>query len=135
MNPMSGPDGNTSTPDGKVLFVGNGSSSVVVFDMTTMNLGTNPPTPPTVLAVIPTGVSADYDGPTGIAGCVASWNGEAGSATDCGDDRADEMAYDPTHQVLSVINGDPGLPFVTFIDMSHIVSKTGTTGAAALRAD
>ena len=126
VNPMSGPDGNTTTPDGKILFVGNGSSSVVVFDMTTMNLGTNPPTPPTVLAVIPTGVSADYDGPTGIAGCVASWNGEAGSAADCGDDRADEMAYDPTHQVLSVINGDPGLPFVTYIDMSHIVSKTGT---------
>ncbi|MGA2921959.1 MAG: hypothetical protein ABSE28_12685 [Candidatus Sulfotelmatobacter sp.] len=126
VNPMSGPDGNTTTPDGKILFVGNGSSSVVVFDLTTMNLGTNPPTPPTVLAVIPTGVSADYDGPTGIAGCVASWNGEAGSATDCGDDRADEMAYDPTHQVLSVINGDPGLPFVTFIDMSNIVNKTGT---------
>ena len=126
VNPMSGPDGNTTTPDGKVLFVGNGSSNVVVFDLTTMNLGTNPPTPPTILATIPTGVSADYDGPQGISGCIASWNGEAGSATDCGDDRADEMAYDPTHQVLSVINGDPGLPFVTFIDMSHIVNKTGT---------
>jgi hypothetical protein len=36
------------------------------------------------------------------------------------------MAYDPAHQVLAVINGDPGLPFVTLIDMSHIVSKTGT---------
>jgi hypothetical protein len=126
VNPMSGPDGDTTTPDGTVLFVGNGSSNVVVFDLTTMNLSTNPPTPPTVLATIPTGVSADYDGPTGIAGCVASWNGEAGSATDCGDDRADEMAYDPVHQVLSVINGDPGLPFVTFIDMSNIVNKTGT---------
>jgi len=126
VNPMSGPDGNAATPDGKVLFVGNGSSSVVVFDISSMNLGTNPPTPPSVLAVIPTGVSADYDGPQGISGCIASWNGEAGSATDCGDDRADEMAYDPTHQVLSVINGDPGLPFVTFIDMSNIVNKTGT---------
>lgn len=126
VNPMSGPDGNTTTADGKILFVGNGSSSVVVFDIASMNLGTSPPTPPTVLAVIPTGVSADYDGPQGISGCVASWNGEAGSATDCGDDRADEMAYDDTHQVLSVINGDPGLPFVTFIDMSHIVNKTGT---------
>jgi hypothetical protein len=126
VNPMSGPDGNTTTPDGKILFVGNGSSSVVVFDLTTMNLGTNPPTPPTILATIPTGVSADYDGPQGIAGCIASWNGEAGSAADCGDDRADEMAYDPTHQVLSIINGDPGLPFITFIDMSNIVNKTGT---------
>ncbi|HXZ42466.1 MAG TPA: hypothetical protein VEG68_17125 [Terriglobales bacterium] len=126
VNPMSGPDGNTTTPDGKFLFVGNGSSNVVVFDLTTMNLTTIPPTPPTVVASIPTGVSADYDGPQGISGCIASWLGEAGSATDCGDDRSDEMAYDPIHQVLSVINGDPGLPFVTFIDVSHIVNKTGT---------
>jgi len=126
VNPMSGPDGNTSTADGKFLFVGNGSSNVEVFDITTMNLSANPPTPPILLASIPTGVSADYDGPLGIAGCIASWNGEAGSAADCGDDRADEMAYDDTHNVLAVINGDPGLPFITFIDMSHIVGKTGT---------
>jgi hypothetical protein len=36
------------------------------------------------------------------------------------------LAYDPIHQVLAVINGDPGLPFVTFIDVSHVVTKTGT---------
>ncbi len=76
-----------------------------------------------MVAAIPTGVSADYDGPLGIAPCVASWNGEAGSAADCGDDRADEMSYDNAHQVLAVINGDPGLPFITFIDMSHIVTQ------------
>ncbi len=126
VNPMSGPDGLELTPDGKTLFVANGSSSVVVFDISTMDLTQNPPTPPAVLATIPTGVSADYDGPLGIAPCVSSWNGEAGSAADCGDDRADEMSYDPVHQVLAIINGDPGLPFITFIDMSHIVSKTGT---------
>jgi hypothetical protein len=40
--------------------------------------------------------------------------------------RADEVAYDPVHQVLAVIDGDPGLPFVTLIDVSHIVSKSGT---------
>lgn len=124
VNPMSGPDGNTTTADGKVLFIGNGSSSVVVVDLTTMNLGNTPPTPPTLLADIPTGVSADYDGPLGIGPCVASWNGEAGSAADCGDDRADEMAYDDTHKVFAVINGDPGLPFITFIDMSHVVAKS-----------
>ena len=124
VNPMSGPDGNTTTPDGKVLFVGNGSSNVIVFDLTTMKLNTSPVTPPTILATIPTGVSADYDGPQGISGCIASWNGEAGSAADCGDDRADEMAYDPTHHVLAVINGDPGLPFITFIDMEYIVGAT-----------
>jgi hypothetical protein len=126
VNPMSGPDGLEVSSDGNILFVANGSSSVLVFDLTTMDLTQNPPTPPTVLAAIPTGVSADYDGPLGIAPCIASWNGEAGSAADCGDDRADEMAYDDAHQVLAIINGDPGLPFVTFIDVSHIVNKTGT---------
>jgi hypothetical protein len=126
VNPMSGPDGEEVTPDGKTLFTAVGAATVVVFDLTTMNLTTNPPAPPTVLATIPTGTSADYDGPLGISPCVASWNGEAGSAATCGDDRADEMAYDPVHQVLAVINGDPGLPFVTFIDVSHIVNKSGT---------
>jgi len=116
VNPMSGPDGEEVTPDGKTLFTSVGNANVAVFDLTT--------TPPTVIAMIPTGVSADYDGPQGISFCIASWNGEAGSAADCGDDRADEMAYDPTHQVLAVINGDPGLPFVTFIDMSGVVART-----------
>jgi hypothetical protein len=34
------------------------------------------------------------------------------------------MAYDPAHKVLAIINGDPGLPFVTFIDMSGVVNRT-----------
>jgi len=123
---MPGPDGEQVTPDGKILFSGNGSSSVVIWDLSTMNLSTNPPTPPNVLAVIPTGVSADYDGPLGIAPCIASWNGEAGSSANCGDDRGDELAYDPVHQVLAIIDGDPGLPFVTLMDVSNIVNKTGT---------
>jgi len=117
VNPMSGPDGEEVTPDGKTLFTAVGNATVAVFDLTA--------TPPTVIGMVPTGVSGDYDGPQGISGCIASWNGEAGSAADCGDDRADEMAYDPTHQVLAIINGDPGLPFITFIDMSSIVARTG----------
>jgi hypothetical protein len=124
VNPMSGPDGLEVSTDGKVLFVGNGSASVVVFDLTSMDLTQNPPVPPNVLAAIPTGVSADYDGPLGIAPCVSSWNGGAGAAADCGDDRADEMSYDNVHHVLAIINGDPGLPFVTFIDMQYIVGAT-----------
>jgi len=116
VNPMSGPDGEVLTPDGNTLFTGNGSSSVVVFDLTT--------TPPTVIADIPTGVPADYDGPLGIAPCIASWNGEAGSSAYCGDDRADELSYDPKDQILAVINGDPGLPFITFIDVSGVVART-----------
>ncbi len=134
VNPMSGPDGLQVTPDGNFLFAGNGSAHLVVFDLTTMNLSVNPPTAPAVLATIPTGVSADYDGPLGIAPCIASWSGEAGSAADCGDDRADELAYNPsvtaadgtTHQVVAIMNGDPGLPFVTFIDVTNIIGKTGT---------
>lgn len=121
VNPMSGPDGLEVSADGNTLFVGNGDSSVAVFDLTTMNLGSS--TPPTILATIPTGVGADYDGPSGIGPCVSSWNGEAGSATDCGDDRADEMSFDNVHNVLAVINGDPGLPFITFIDMSGVVAR------------
>jgi hypothetical protein len=133
VNPMSGPDGNTTTVDGKFLFAGNGSSTVEIFDLTTMSLATNPPTPPTLIANIPTGVAGDWDGPQGISGCIASWQGEAGSAFDCGDDRADEQALgtatDPsgaTHQILAIINGDPGLPFITFIDLTNVIGKTGT---------
>jgi hypothetical protein len=137
VNPMSGPDGLVVTDDGNTLFVGNGSASVVAFDLTPMlpTLRNMPPTPPTVIAAFPTGVSADYDGPTGIAGCVASWNGEAGSAADCGDDRADEMAYDPVHKLLGVINGDPGLPFVTIIDVSGIVNRTAGPAGHCLPID
>jgi hypothetical protein len=120
VNPMSGPDGLEVSKDGNTLFVANGSASVLVFDLTTMDLTQSPPTAPTVVADIPTGVSADYDGPLGIAPCVASWNGEAGSSADCGDDRADEMAFDSTHNVLAIIDGDPGFPFITFINMANI---------------
>jgi len=142
VNPLSGPDGVVVTPDGKTLFVGNGSSSVVAFDLTTQNLSTNPPTPPNVLAVIPTGLSPDYDGQignsgpypgapagtigntTGIAGCVQSANGRAFSDPSCGDLRGDEISYDSKDQILAVIDGDPGLPFITFIDVSGIIART-----------
>jgi hypothetical protein len=116
VNPMSGPNGVVVTADGKTLFVGNGSASVVVFDLTT--------NPPTAIADIPTGVSADYDGPEGIAPCLVSWQGEAGSSAFCGDDRGDEISYDSKDQILAVINGDPGLPFITFIDVSGVVART-----------
>ncbi len=133
VNPMSGPDGNTTTVDGNFLLVGNGSSTEEVFDLTTMSLATTPPTAPTLIANIPTGVAGDWDGPQGISGCIASWQGEAGSAFDCGDDRADEQAIGTVtdssgnaHQILAVINGDPGLPFVTFMDLTDVIGKTGT---------
>lgn len=140
INPLSGPNGIVITPDGNTMFVGNGSSSVVAFDLTTMNLATG--APPNVLALIPTGLSADYDGQlgnsapwpgapagtlgntTGIAGCAASANGRAFSDPTCGDLRGDEVSYDSKDQILAIINGDPGLPFITFIDVSGINART-----------
>jgi hypothetical protein len=143
VNPLSAPDGEVLTADGKTLFVANGSSSVVVFDLTTMDLTKNPPTPPTVIADFPTGQGPDYDGctatpcgpggngtgtlnPNGIAPCIASANGRAFSDPTCGDLRADEMSYDEKDHILLVANGDPGFPFVTLVDVSHIIGRTGT---------
>ncbi|HET7440993.1 MAG TPA: hypothetical protein VFJ47_06805 [Terriglobales bacterium] len=62
VNPLSAPDGEQLTADGNTLFVGNGSSSVAVFDLTTMSATGTTGTPPTVIADIPTGFSPDYDG-------------------------------------------------------------------------
>jgi hypothetical protein len=119
VNPLSAPDGEAITADGKTLFVANGSSSVVVFDLTTQPI-------PTVIATIPTGQSATYDsGVAGIAPCIASANGRAFSDPSCGDLRADEMSYDEKDKILLVANGDPGFPFVTLIDMSAVVARTG----------
>jgi hypothetical protein len=118
VNPLSGPDGLLVTPDGKTLFVGSGSASVVAFDLTA--------TPPVVIAAFPTGSSPDFDGPVGVAPCIQSWNGGAGSDPTCGDDRADEMSYGTVngHDILTVSNGDPGIPIVTLVDVTDIVTRT-----------
>ncbi len=122
VNPLSAPDGQAITADGNTLFVANGSSSVVVFDLT-------PPATvgiPTVIAVNPTGQSPQFDsGVAGIAPCIASANGRAFSDATCADLRADEMSYDEKDKILLVANGDPGFPFVTLIDMSAVVARTG----------
>jgi hypothetical protein len=137
VNPLSGPDGEIVTPDGKTLYTANASSLVVAFDLTTMNFNASPPVVPNVIATIPTGLSPDYDGQvgnsnpfpgnpgntTGVAGCIASASGRAFSDPSCGDLRADEMSYDPKDQILLVANGDPGLPFLTFIDVSGINAR------------
>jgi len=120
VNPLSGPDGLQVTPDGKTLFTGTGSASLVIYDLTT--------SPPVVLAAVPTGASPDFDGPVGVAPCIQSWNGGAGSDPTCGDDRADELAYGVVggHDIIAITNGDPGLPFVTFLDVTDIVNRTNT---------
>ena len=117
VNPLSCPCGIVLTADGKTMFVGNASSTVVVFDLTT--------NPPNVIADIPTGQSADFDGPVGVAPCIVSSQGRALSDPTCGDMRADEMSYDEKDKILFVTNGDPGLPFATLIDMSAVVARTG----------
>jgi len=131
VNPLSAPDGEVLSPDNKTLFVGNGSASVVAFDLTTTTFSTTAtslPPGPTVIAAFPTGVSPDYDGPNGITPCVASANGRAFSDGSCGDLRADEMSIGVVNgtTLLLVANGDPGFPFITIADVSNIVSPTGT---------
>jgi len=64
---------------------------------------------------------------TGISGCVASANGRAFSDPVCGDLRGDEISYDSKDQILAIINGDPALPFITFIDVSGLVSRPITS--------
>jgi YVTN family beta-propeller protein len=116
VNPLSAPDGQVVTTDGKTLFVANGSSTVTVFDLTT--------NPPTVIAAIPTGQSPDWDGPNGVGPCITSASGRAFTDATCGDLRADEMSYDEKDKILLVTNGDPGFPFVTLIDVSAVVART-----------
>jgi hypothetical protein len=132
LNPLSGPDGEVLSPDNNTLFVGSGSASVVAFDLKSTSFkftpgsGTLPP-PANVIAAFSTGVSPDYDGPSGIAPCGASANGRAFSQVTCGDLRADEMSIGVVNgrTLLLVANGDPGLPFVTIADVTNIVSPTG----------
>lgn len=118
VNPLSGPDGEEVTPDGKTLFSGTGSASMVVWDLTT--------NPPVVIADVPTGASPDFDGPVGVAPCIESWNGGAGSDPTCGDDRGDEISYGTVdgHDIVVITNGDPALPFATFIDVTDLVNRT-----------
>jgi hypothetical protein len=134
VNPLSAPDGEALSPDNNVLFVGNGSASVVAFDLRTTTFSTSAtsfPPGPTVIAEFSTGVSPDYDGPNGVAPCIASANGRAFSDGSCGDLRADEMSIGVVNgtTLLLVANGDPAFPFITIADVTNILSPTGTTAS------
>jgi hypothetical protein len=139
LNPLTGPNGLEASADGNFLFVGNGSSALYVFDVATSK---NYTTAPTLTAVIPTGTSPDYDGlPNGIAGCMASANGRAFSDPTCGDLRGDELATTggvvtfpqdgSSRYLVSIINGDPGLPFVSIIDVTGIVTRSTVSNQLA----
>ncbi|HEV8075318.1 MAG TPA: hypothetical protein VGP66_05690 [Candidatus Acidoferrum sp.] len=133
LNPLSGPNGLEVSADGNFMFVGNGSSALFVFDLAP-TIASNYKTAPTLTAVIPTGSSPDYDGPTGVSGCMASADGRAFSDPTCGDLRADELAttggvvtfpQDGSSRFLvAIINGDPGLPFVSIIDATGVVTRS-----------
>jgi len=135
LNPLSGPNGLEVSANGEFLFVGNGSSVMFVFDLATQ-LANNFTSPPTLTATIATGTSPDYDGPAGIGPCQASANGRAFSDPTCGDLRGDEIATTgsvvtfpqdgSSRYLIAIINGDPGLPFVSIIDATGIVTRTGT---------
>ena len=136
LNPLSGPNGLEVSADGNFMFVGNGSSSFLIFDLTPM-LSSGFTAPPLVTAVIPTGTSADYDGlPNGISNCEQSANGRAFADPTCGDLRGDELATTGSvvtfpqdglpHYLVSIINGDPGFPFVSIVDVTGVVTRTGT---------
>ncbi len=144
VNPLSAPDGEVLSPDGSVLFVGNGSSSVDAFDVTCGGAGCTLTSVPPVLAAFATGSSPDYDGcsstlnvaclpgsitnVSGISPCISSANGRAFSDPTCGDLRTDEMSIGVLNgrTILFAANGDPGFPFVTLVDVTNIISKSGT---------
>jgi hypothetical protein len=133
LNPLSGPNGMEISADGNFLFVGNGASIMYVFDMASA-IANNYSTAPLLTATIPTGSSPDFDGPTGITGCMASADGRAFSDPSCGDLRGDEIATTgsvvtfpqdgKSHYLVAIINGDPSLPFVTIIDATGIVTRS-----------
>ena len=133
LNPLSGPNGMEVSADGNFLFVGNGSSVMLVFDLAPM-IASGYTKPPLLTATVATGTSPDYDGPTGVTGCMASANGRAFSDPSCGDLRGDEIATTgsvvtfpqdgSSRYLVAIINGDPGLPFVSIIDVTGIVTRS-----------
>src|SRR5580693_5615092 len=140
LNPLSGPNGLEVSADGNFMFVGNGSSGFVVFDLVPM-ISSGYTAPPTVLATVATGTSPDYDGiPNGITGCMQSANGRAFSDPTCGDLRGDELATTgsvvtfpqdgSSRYLMEVINGDPRLPFVSIVDVTGIVTRSSNPQAA-----
>src|SRR6202035_1600042 len=108
--------------DGNFMFVGIGTSALMVFDLAP-TIASNYKPAPVLTATIATGTPPDYDGPTGTTGCMASADGRAFSDPSCGDLRADELATTggvvafpqdgSSHYLVAIINGDPGLPFVS----------------------
>jgi hypothetical protein len=139
LNPLSGPNGLEVSADGNFMFVGIGTSALLVFDLAPM-IASNYTSAPILTATVATGTPPDFDGPTGVSGCMASANGRAFSDPSCGDLRGDELAstggvvsfpQDGSSRFLvAIINGDPGLPFVTIVDATGIVTRSANNQLA-----
>jgi hypothetical protein len=133
LNPLSGPNGLEVSGDGNFMFVGTGVSALLVFDLAPM-IASKYTTPPVLTATVATGTPPDFDGPTGVTACMASANGRAFSDPSCGDLRGDEIATTggvvtfpqdgSSRYLVAIINGDPGLPFVSIIDVTGIVTRS-----------
>jgi hypothetical protein len=139
LNPLSGPNGLEVSADGNFMFVGTGASAMMVFDLAPM-IASNYTAPPLLTATVVTGTPPDFDGPTGVTACMASANGRAFSDPSCGDLRGDELAttgglvtfpQDGSSRFLvAIINGDPGLPFISIIDATGIVTRSAVNQQA-----
>jgi hypothetical protein len=133
LNPLSGPNGLEVSNDGNFMFVGTGTSALLVFDLAPM-IASKYTAPPLLTATVVTGTPPDFDGPTGVTACMASANGRAFSDPSCGDLRGDELASTggvvtfpqdgSTRFLVAIINGDPGLPFISIIDATGIVTRS-----------
>jgi hypothetical protein len=133
LNPLSGPNGLEISADGNFMFVGTGVSAMLVFDLAPM-IASKYTTPPVLTATVATGTPPDFDGPTGVTACMASANGRAFADPSCGDLRGDEIATTgavvtfpqdgSSRYLVAIINGDPGLPFVSIIDATGIVTRS-----------
>jgi hypothetical protein len=132
LNPLTGPNGIEVTSDGNFEVVSS-PASLFVFDLRPM-LSSGYQSAPQVTAVIPTGSSPDYDGPLGVGPCINSAQNRAFTDPTCGDLRADELGTTggvvgpfpdgQKHFLVGIINGDPGLPFFSIIDLTQVVAPS-----------
>jgi hypothetical protein len=108
-----GPNGVVTTPDKKV-WAGDGDSTLKVADLD--------PTSPTYLQIIAV-IS------TVAPGCTGGYTGTC--------DRADELAYDPAHNIIVAANDEPSptppaiAPYLTFINASYPYNVLGHMNFAA----
>jgi len=141
LNPLTGPNGVEASSDGNFEVVSS-PASLFVFDLRPM-ITSNFTAPPLMVAAIPTGTTPDFDGPQGLAPCIASAENRIFTDPTCGDLRADELGTTggvvgpfpdgKKHFLTGIINGDPQFPFFTIIDLTEVVQPTPAATATPLQ--